>query len=116
MWKQRSVFAGYARVWDERKALIQNAKSQGLSYAVVYRLHNGAALDEIAVDPKITWLCSGVLRHRRDSRFGRSVRRAKWSSEQAALDHQFDAIATLPGSVPTELDRIYHTVRGKIGF
>src|SRR5437868_5768102 len=37
-------------------------------------------------------------------------------ARQAALDHQFDAIAKLPGSVPTELDRIYHTVRGKIGF
>ena len=119
MWKQRSVFAGYARVWDEREALIQNAKSQGLSYAVVYRLHNWAALDEIAVDPKITWLTKCVQEY-----YGIGVipdlgdlyGEPNGPAKQAALEHQFDAIPKLPGSVPTDLDRIYHTVRGKIGF
>lgn len=119
MWQLRSTYAGYARVWDEREQLIQRAKSQGLSYAVVYRLHNWAALDEVAVDPKITWLTKcvqdyygiGVIPDLGDL-FGEPDGEAK----QAALVRQFDTIPKLPGSVPTQLDQIYKTLRGKIGF
>ena len=119
MWKRRSIFAGYARTWDEREALIQSAKAQGLSYAVVYRLHNWAALDEIAVDPKITWLTKcvqdyygiGVI-----TDLGDLYGEPDGDAKQRALEQQFDLITKLPGSAPTELDRIYHSVRGKIGF
>ena len=47
MWQQRSLFAGYARRWDEREQIIERAKTQGLTYAVVPGQSNWAALDEV---------------------------------------------------------------------
>lgn len=119
MWQLRSVFAGYARKWDEREALVQSAKSQDLSYAVVGRLHNWAALDEIAVDPKITWLTKcvqdyygiGVIPD-----LGDLYGEPNGAAKQAELEHQFDLIPKLSGSLTTELNRIYKSDRGKIGF
>jgi hypothetical protein len=119
MWQLRPLFAGNARRWDEREQTIQRARSQGLPYAVVLRQHNWAALDEIAVDPKITWLTKcvqdyygiGVIPDLGDL-YGEPDGPAK----QAALEREFDSIPKLPGSVPTELNQIYKTDRGKIGF
>ena len=119
MWQLQPLFAGYARRWDEREQTIQRAKQQGLPYAVVLRQHNWAALDEIAVDPKITWLTKcvqdyygiGVIPDLGDL-YGEPDGPAK----QAALEREFDSIPKLPGSVPTELNQIYKTDRGKIGF
>ena len=119
MWSLRPTFVGYARRWDEREQLIQRAKSQGMPYAVVLRQHNWAALDEIAVDPKITWLTKcvqdyygiGVIPDLGDL-YGEPDGEAK----QTALERRFDAIPKLAGSVPTQLNQIYKTDRGKIGF
>jgi len=119
MWGLRSTFAGYARAWDEREQMIQSAKSQGMTYAVVRRLHNWAYLDEIAVDPKITWLTKCVQDY-----YGIAVipdlgdlyGEPDGEVKQAALEHQFDTIRTLPGALPTDLDLFYKTDRGKIGF
>ena len=119
MWQLQPLFAGYARRWDEREQTIQRAKSQGLPYAFVRRQHNWAALDEIEVDPKITWLTKcvqdyygiGVIPDLGDL-YGEPDGPAK----QAALERQFDSIPKLPGSIPTELNQIYKTDRGKIGF
>jgi len=119
MWHLRSTFIAYAQLWDERDQMIQRAKSQGLPYAVVARLHNWAALEELAVDPQIIWLSKcvqdyygiGVIPHLGDL-YGEPDGAAK----QAALEHQFDAIPKPPGSVPTQLNQIYKTGRGKIGF
>jgi len=119
MWQQRSLFQGYARRWDERDQMIQRAKSQGLPYAVVLRQHNWAALDEIAVDPKITWLTKCVHDY-----YGINVipdlgdlyGEPDGPAKQAALERQFETIQKMPGSIPTELNQIYKTDRGKIGF
>jgi len=119
MWQQRTIFAGYARRFDEREQAIERARSQGLPYAVVLRQYNWAALDEIAVDPKITWLTKCVRDY-----YGINVipdlgdlyGEPDGPAKQAALVRQFDAIPKLPGSVPTELNQIYKTDRGKIGF
>ncbi|HEU4836454.1 MAG TPA: DUF6056 family protein [Pyrinomonadaceae bacterium] len=119
MWRQRALFAGYARRFDEREQTIARARSQGLPYAVVLRQHNWAGLDEIAVDPKITWLTKCVRDY-----YGINVipdlgdlyGEPDGPAKQAALERQFDAITKLPGSVPTELNQIYKTDRGKIGF
>jgi hypothetical protein len=119
MWQQRAFFAGYARRFDEREQTIERAKSQGLPYAVVLRQQNWAALDEIAVDPKITWLTKCVRDY-----YGINVipdlgdlyGEPDGPAKQAALERQFDAIPKLPGSVSTELNQIYQTDRGKIGF
>lgn len=119
MWHRRSAFIAYAELWDERDQIIQRAKSQGLPYAVVPRLHNWAALEELEVDPTLIWLSKcvqdyygiGVIPHLGDL-YGEPDGAAK----QAALEQQFDAISKLPGSVPTQLNKIYKTGRGKIGF
>jgi hypothetical protein len=119
MWQLRPLFAGYAKRWDEREQTIQRAKSQGLPYAVVLRQHNWAALDEIAVDPMITWLTKcvqdyygiGVIPD-----LGDLYGEPDGPARQAALEQLFDSIPKLPGSVPTELNQIYRTDRGKIGF
>ena len=119
MWQSRTTFAEYARSWDERDQLIQRAKSQGQSYAVVRQLHNWAELDEIAVDPKITWLTKcvqqfygiGVIPD-----LGNLNGEPDGVARQAALERQFDLIPKLPGSIPTELNQIYKTERGKAGF
>ncbi|HEX5882940.1 MAG TPA: hypothetical protein VFY67_00210, partial [Pyrinomonadaceae bacterium] len=118
-WMLRSTFAEYAGNWDERERMIETAKSQGMPYAVVRRLHNWAALEEIAVDPKITWLTKclqdyygiGVIPDLGDL-YGEPNGEVK----QAAVERQFDMIPKLPGSVPTELNQIYKSDRGKIGF
>lgn len=120
MWQLRPAFIAYAQMWDERDQMVQRARSQGLPYAVVARLHNWAALEELEVDPNIIWLSKcvqdyygiGVIPHLGDL-YGEPDGAAK----QAALEHQFDEIPKLPGSVPTELNEIYKTGgRGKIGF
>ena len=119
MWRLRPAFIVYARLWDERDQTIQRAKSQGLPYAVVARLHNWAALEELEVDPNIIWLSKcfqdyygiGVIPH-----LGDVSGEPNGAAKQAALEQQFDAIPKLPGSVPTQLNQIYKTYRGKIGF
>ena len=119
MWGRRGTFAEYAQRWYEREQMIQRAKSQGLPYAVVRQLHNSAQLDEIAVDPKITWLTKCVQEF-----YGIGVipdlgdlnGEPDGAAKQAALERQFDAIPKLPGSIPTELNQIYKIERGKIGF
>jgi len=119
MWDLRPTFVMYARQWDEREQLIQRAKSHDLPYALVARQYNWAALDEIAVDPKIGWLTRcvqdyygiGVIPDMGDL-YGEPDGKAK----QAALERQFEAIPKLPGSVPAQLNQIYKTERGRIGF
>jgi hypothetical protein len=119
MWHLRPTFIAYAQQWDERDQMIQRAKSQGLPYAVVARLHNWAALEELSVDPEILWLSKcvqdyygiGVIPH-----LGDLYGEPNGAAKQAALEHQFDAIPKLTGSVPTQLNQIYKTGRGKIGF
>jgi len=119
MWRQRSLFIGYARRWVEREEIIRRAKSQGLPYAVVPGQHNWAALDEVEVDPKNTWLTKCMHDY-----YGVNVipelgdldDEPDGAAKQAALVRQFDAIQKLPGSIPTELNQIYKTDRGKIGF
>lgn len=114
-----ATFAAYAKNWEERERMIATAKSQGLPYAVVRRLHNWAALEEIAVDPKITWLTKcmqdyygiGVIPD-----LGDLYVEPNGAAKQAELERQFDGIPKLPGSVPTELNKIYTSDRGKIGF
>jgi hypothetical protein len=119
MWQLRPLFVEYAKRWDEQEQTIQRAKSQGLPYAVVLPQHNWAALDEIAVDPKTTWLSKcfqdyygiGVI-----PELGDLDGEPDGPAKQAALEQLFDSIPKLPGSVPTELNQIYKTHRGKIGF
>jgi len=119
MWRQRSLFIGYARRWDERDQIIRRAKSQGLPYAVVPAQQNWAVLDEVEVDPKNTWLTKCMRDY-----YGINVipelgdldGEPDGAAKQAALVRQFDAIQKLPGSIPTELNQIYKTDRGKIGF
>ena len=119
MWQRRSLFTGYARRWDERDEMIQRAKSQGLPYALVLRQHNWAALEEITVDPKITWLTKCVADYYGINvipELGDLYSEPDGAAKQAALVRQFDAIQKLPGSIPTELNQLYKTDRGKIGF
>src|SRR5215217_3150839 len=95
MWRQRSLFIDYARRWDERDQIIRRAKSQGLPYAVVPEQHNWAALDEVEVDPKNTWLTKCMRDY-----YGVNVipplgnldGEADGAAKQAALVRQFDAI------------------------
>jgi len=120
MWQQqRPLFIGYAQRWDEREQMIQRAKSQGLPYAQVLRQHNWAGLEEVAVDPKITWLTKCVSDYYGINvipELGDLYSEPDGAAKQAALVRQFDAIQKLPGSIPTELNQIYKTDRGKIGF
>ena len=119
MWQQRSVFIDYARRWDEREQVIQRAKSQGLPYALVLRQQNWAGLEEVAVDPKITWLTkcfSDYYGINVIPELGDLDSEPDDAAKQAALVRQFDAIQKLPGSIPTGLNQIYKTDRGKIGF
>jgi hypothetical protein len=119
MWQRRASFANYARRWDEREEMIQLARSRGESYAVVRQLHNSAELDEIAVDPKITWLTKCVQQF-----YGIGVipdlgdlnGEPDGPAKQAAIERQFETIPKLPDAIPTELNQIYKTERGKIGF
>jgi hypothetical protein len=99
--------------------MIQLARSRGESYAVVRQLHNSAELDEIAVDPKITWLTKCVQQF-----YGIGVipdlgdlnGEPDGAAKQAVLERQFETIPKLPDAIPTELNQIYKTERGKIGF
>ncbi len=120
MWRQqRPLFIGYARRWDERDQMIRRAKAQGLPYAQVLRQHNWAGLEEVAVDPKITWLTKCVSDYYGINvipELGDLYSERDGAAKQAALVRQFDAIQKLPGSIPTELNQIYKTDRGKIGF
>src|SRR6185369_2651910 len=119
MWQQRSVFIDYARRWDEREQVIQRAKSQGLPYALVLRQQNWAGLEEVAVDPKITWLTKCMSDYYGINvipELGDLSSEPDGAAKQAALVRQFDAIQKLPGSIPTGLNQIYKTDRGKIGF
>ncbi len=119
MFKLGPTFAAYANDWEERERMIAAAKSQGLPYAVVRRLNNWGAIDEIAVDPKITWLTKcmqdyygiGVIPD-----LGDLSGEPSGAVKQAELERQFANIPKLPGSVPTELNKIYKSDRGKIGF
>jgi hypothetical protein len=119
MLQLRPTLEEYARESANREELIQRAKSQGLKYAVVPRLQTWTGIDEIELDPKITWLTKcfqdyygiGVV-----PELGDLEGAPNGEIKQAALETQFDSIHILPGSTPTELDRIYKTRRGKAGF
>lgn len=119
MLQLRPILAAYAREWTTREHLIESAKSQGLHYAVVPRLQHWTGLDEIELDPKITWLTKcfqdyygiGVI-----PELGDLSGEPNGEIKQAALENQFESIHILPGSVSTELNRIYKTRRGKVGF
>jgi len=85
----------------------------------VPRLHNWAALEELEVDPSIIWLSKCVQDYYGISvipHLGDLSGEADGEAKQTALERQFDAIPKLPGSVPTQLNQIYKTYRGKIGF
>jgi len=119
MWRQRSLFIDYARRWDERDQIIRRTKSQSLPYAVVPEQHNWAALDEVEVDPKNTWLTKCMSDYYGINvipEFGDLDGEPNGPAKQAALVRRFDEIQKLPGSIPTELNQIYRTDRGKIGF
>jgi len=119
MWKLRPAFIAYAQLWDERDQIIQRARWEGLPAAVVPRLHNWAALEELEVDPSIIWLSKCVQDYYGISvipHLGDLSGEADGEAKQTALERQFDAIPKLPGSVPTQLNQIYKTYRGKIGF
>ena len=119
MWRQRPLFIGYARRWDERDQIIRRAKSQSLPYAVVPEQHNWAALDEVEVDPKNTWLTKCMSDYygiKVIPELGDLNGEPDGPAKQAALERRFDEIQKLPGSIPTELNQIYKTDRGKIGF
>ena len=119
MWRQRPLFIDYARRWDERDQIIRRAKSQSLPYAVVPEQHNWAALDEVEVDPKNTWLTKCMSDYygiKVIPELGDLNGEPDGPAKQAALERRFDEIQKLPGSIPTELNQIYKTDRGKIGF
>jgi len=119
MWRQRPLFIGYARRWDERDQIIRRAKSQSLPYAVIPEQHNWAALDEVEVDPKNTWLTKCMSDYygiKVIPELGDLNGEPDGPAKQAALERRFDEIQKLPGSIPTELNQIYKTDRGKIGF
>ena len=116
---QRSTFANYARRWAEREQTIEQAKAQGLPAAVVLRQHNWAALDEIAVDPKITWLTKCVNDYYSIAvmpDLGDLYGEPDGAGKQAALVQQFDTIKPVADAAPIELNKIYKSDRGKIGF
>jgi hypothetical protein len=115
----RPTLDAYAREWANRERLIQTAKSQGMNYVVVPRLTHWTGLDEIELDPKITWLTKcfqdyygiGVI-----PELGDLSGEPNGETKQVALEDQFESIHILPGSVPAELNHIYKTRRGKAGF
>ena len=97
------TLAAYARASADREQLIQSAKSQGLKYVVVPRLQHWSGLDEIELDPKITWLTKcfhdyygiGVI-----PELGDLSGEPDGEIKQAALEDEFESIHILPGSVP----------------
>ncbi|HJP93284.1 MAG TPA: DUF6056 family protein [Pyrinomonadaceae bacterium] len=119
MLQLRPTLEAYALAWDNREHLIQSAKSQGLNYAVVPRLQHWTGLDEIELDPKITWLTKCFQDYygiQVIPELGDLSGEPNGEIKQAALEDQFESIHILPGSVSTELNRIYKTTRGKVGF
>lgn len=119
MLQLRPTLLAYALEWNNREQMIQRAKSQGLSYAVVPRLHHWTGLDEIELDPKITWLTKCFQEYYGISvvpELGDLSQEPNGNIKQAALEDQFDSIHILPGSIPAELNAIYKTQRGKAGF
>lgn len=119
MLQLQPTLAAYARASAHREQLIQSAKSQGLNYVVVPRLQHWSGLDEIELDPKITWLTKcfqdyygiGVI-----PELGDLSDEPHGEIKQAALEDEFESIHILPGSVPAELNRIYKTRRGRAAF
>ena len=113
------TLVAYARASADREQLIQSAKSQGQNYVVVPRLQHWSGLDEIELDPKITWLTKcvqdyygiGVI-----PELGDLSGEPDGEIKQAALENEFESIRILPGSVPAELDRVYKTRRGRAAF
>lgn len=119
MLQLRPTLAAYAREWANRESLIQSAKSQGLDYVVVPRLQHWTGLDEIELDPKITWLTKCFQDYYGIAvipELGDLSGEPNGEIKQAALEDEFESIHILPGSMPAELDRIYKTRRGKAGF
>lgn len=119
MLQLRPTLAAYAREWANRESLIQSAKSQGLNYVVVPQVVHWTGLDEIELDPKITWLTKCVQDYYGIAvipELGGLSGEPNGEIKQAALEDQFESIHILPGSIPAELNRIYETRRGKAGF
>lgn len=119
MWRSRSAFVAYAQSWDERDRQIQRARSQGMSYAIVRRLHNSAELDEIELDPKITWLTKCMQDYYGSAvipELGDLENEPNGAAKQAEVERQFAAISIVPGGTPAELNQVYKTDRGKVGF
>jgi hypothetical protein len=119
MLQLRPALAAYARDWTNREHLIQSAKSQGLDYVVVPRLQHWTGLDEIELDPKITWLTKCFQDYYGIAvvpELGDLSGEPDGEIKQTALEEQFESIHILPGSTPAELNRIYKTRRGKAGF
>lgn len=119
MLRLRPTLIAYALEWSNREQLIERAKSQGQHYAVVPRLQHWTGLDEIELDPKITWLTKCFQDYYGISvvpELGDLSQEPNGQLKQAALEDQFASIHLLPGSVPAELDAIYKTRRGKAGF
>ena len=115
----RATFADYARAWDERDRIIQTAKAQGATYAIVRPLHNSATIDEIELDPKITWLTKCVNGHYGISvvpQLGDLNGEPNGQAKQAEAEQLFQSIHPLPNARPAKLDEIYKTERGKVGF
>jgi hypothetical protein len=119
MLKLQPAMLGYSRAWDKRERMIENSKSQRIPYAIVRRLHNWADLDEIEADPKILWLTRCVQDYYGIPvmpDLGDLIGEPNAEAKQAEVENEFHTIQPVPGSVPTELNSIYKTTRGKIGF
>ena len=119
MFASRSSFASYAQAWDERDRTIKNAKAQGLTYVIVRPLHNSATIDEIELDPKVTWLTKCVQDHYGIAvvpQLGDLRGEPNGQTKQAELEQQFDRIQPVPGSTLAPLNEVYKTERGKVGF
>jgi hypothetical protein len=117
--EQRSTFANYARAWDERDHIIQTAKAQGATYAIVRPLHAPATIDEIELDPRIMWLTQCVNDHYGIAvvpELGNLNGEPNGQAKQAQLEQQFQAIHRIPDATPAPLNEIYRTERGKVGF
>jgi hypothetical protein len=119
MFELHTTFANYARAWDERDRIIKTAKAQGATYAIVRPLHNSATIDEIELDPRITWLTKCV-----DGHYGIAVvpqlgdlkGEPNGQAKQAEVEQHFQSIHPAPNSTPAPLNDVYHTERGRVGF
>lgn len=119
MFSLRGTFANYARAWDERDRIVQTAKAHGAAYAIVRPLHNSATIDEIELDPRITWLTKCV-----DGHYGIAVvpqlgdlnGEPNGQAKQAEVEQQFRSIRPVANTTPAPLNDVYHTERGRVGF